>query len=160
MIYLIKSGSYSDVGIHGYFSNAEDAYAYITLYNHGKLKESKDDGWHRERYVEAVEEMHVDMGARPKLLYTFNRCFYQVFSEDCVSTSWKMTYDTAEPEHVALFDDNSSRVEARWRRCDSYYSGTSYIVTVFLTTCDPDKATKIAQDTFYQVIAQKEGLSI
>ena len=73
MIYLIKSGSYSDIGIHGYFTNEEDAYEYCELVKQ-KYLSSPAGAWHLDLYVEPVPEMQVEFPKeRLAMLYEYSR---------------------------------------------------------------------------------------
>lgn len=162
MIYLIMSGEYSSKEIHGYFTTPEDAYTYCELYNEKKLKEAQEDVWFEERRVVPVQEVQAELPERPPMVYTYRREFRpsRGYVTNDGSTSWTIyDFEDGTPYAYAPAVDESIKPGVRWVKAKALMYDY-YLVTINLTTPDPEKATKIAQDTFYQVIAQKEGLSI
>ena len=160
MIWLIKSGQYSDTEIHGYFKNAEDAYIYIATKN-SQIASA-------DYRAEAVEEMNVEYAERPRVVYTYVRDFHYTVEENTGTddawgnyiATWRMIgADSGQPDRVALATD-AKPSHARWKKRHQVGGPDYYHVEVDIYRPDPEKASKIAQDVFYQVIAEKEGLSI
>ena len=144
MIYLIKSGSYSDVEIHGYFTNEEDAYEYCELVRQKYLK-GPDHPWRTEYYVEPVPEMQVEFPKeRPNLIYEYRFNFTRY--SDAVG-KWQLS----EPYHQRPRDiypqteDHTPRIFHRRRTGLVEVTET---VTVYADFCNYDRAKKIAQDYF------------
>lgn len=163
MIWLIKSGHFSDTEIHGYFTNAEDAYAYIATKNN---PQSKDSGW--GYYVDPIEEIKLEYAKRPRVVYTYVREFHYTVEENTGAdgawgnyiATWRMIgADLSQPDRVALATD-AEPSHARWKKRHQVGGPDYYRVEVDIYHHDPEKASKIAQDVFYQVIAENEGLSI
>ncbi len=153
MIYLIKSGCFSEVEIHGYFTNPEDAYAYCARQN------NKGNTYAPYR-VEAVRHLSVNASERPALIYTYERHFDSVGDPDGNARKWEMSYAPDDPEVFVFADRGPKPNTVSWQKIEPLAAFDYYMVRVSIATPDPEKASKIAQDTFYQVIAQKEGLSI
>lgn len=167
MIWLIKSGHFSNTEIHGYFTNAEDAYTYIATKNNPK---ARDSGW--DYYVDPIEEIKLEYAKRPRVVYTYVRDFYYTVVENTgaddawgnytgnYTATWRMIgADLSQPDRVALATD-AEPSHARWKKRHKVGGPDYYHVEVDIYCPDPEKASKIAQDVFYQVIAKNEGLSI
>ena len=142
MIYLIKSGSYSDVGIHGYFTNAEDAYEYCELVKQ-KYLSSPAGAWHLDLYVEPVPEMQVEFPKeRLAMLYAYSVFFQQIVEGD--KLTWNCIGVIGAP-HV-LAGTSPKPVEWHVYRKSGLLDQVS--VKVALNPPDRDKSLKIAQDYF------------
>ena len=150
MIYLIKSGSYSDVVIHGYFTNEEDAYEYCELVKQKYLSAPKG-AWHLDLYVEAVPEMHVEFPKeRLAMLYEFSVIFSQQIDEESDKLKWECHGIIGKPHVLA---DRPQIYRHEWHI--RYTGGMKQIsVHVSLEHPDRDKALKIAQDYFAQLRAE------
>lgn len=162
MVYLIVSGEYSGKQVHGYFTRPEDAYTYCELYNEKKLKEAQDDFWFDERRVVPVREIQAELPEHPAMVYTYRREFQPSngYMTNDGTTTWTMyDFEDGMPYAFAPAADESVKSSVRWSKAKALLYDY-YRITVILTTPDPEKASKIAQDTFYQVIAENEGLSI
>lgn len=157
MVYLVMSGEYSATEIHGYFQNAEDAYDYCEAKN----SQSKNVGgiYRTEYYVEPVREIAVDFPPRPPRYYSF--MFRAVQNVD--SEKWILLDKSREPFQIQDVSD----VKTPPQRV-SYYKPKGFIgfpdpkeyrIVVTLPVWDYELADKIAQDYFYQVVANTEGLS-
>lgn len=144
MIYLIKSGHYSDTTIHGYFTNEEDAYEYCELVKQ-KYLSAPDGAWHQYLYVEPVPEMHVKFPKeRPAMLYEYSVIFSQQIGKESDKLTWQcagVLGPTAHPENGNI--PFGERYEIK---------RTAFIdkvlVHVALDHPGPNKAMKIAQDYF------------
>ena len=169
MIYLIKSGHYSDTVIHGYFADAEDAYAYCDLHNKSlhndaetRLENVDDDFfWWREFRVEAVMEIRAELPPRPEQYYFFRYEFRMRPSEGAYF--WDMSYPE-KPYKILTKDKVLGDPQHVWgwksRGLQGAPATDYYSVEVVLKKWDSELAAKIAQDYFYRVIAQRDGLSI
>lgn len=150
MIYLIKSGSYSDVEIHGYFTNEEDAYEYCELVKQ-KYLSAPDGAWHLDLYVEPVPEMQVEFPKeRLAMLYEFSVFFTQVFDEESNKMKWECLGVIGIP-HVLADRPHIYRHEWYVR-----YTGDVDQISVHVSLEHPnrEKALKIAQDYFAQLRAE------
>lgn len=150
MIYLIKSGSYSDVEIHGYFTNEEDAYEYCELVRQKYLK-GPDYPWRTEYYVETVQEMQVEFPKeRPKLIYEYQFKFTR-YSEAVWKWQLSEPYSRAPLDVYPQTEDSTPRI---FHRRHTGVVGTTETVTVCADFCDYDRARKVAQDYFAQLRAE------
>lgn len=150
MIYLIKSGSYSDVEIHGYFTNEEDAYEYCELVRQ-KYLNGPDYPWRTEYYVEPVPEMQVEFPKeRPKLIYEYQFKFTR-YSEAVGKWQFTEPYSRAPLDVYPQTEDHIPRVSHRRR---TGVVETAETVTVCADFCDYDRAKKVAQDYFAQLRAE------
>lgn len=150
MIYLIKSGSYSDVEIHGYFTNEEDAYEYRELVKQ-KYLSAPAGAWHLDLYVEPVPEMQVEFPKeRLAMLYEYSVFFNQVFDEDSNKLKWDCLGVIGSP-HVLADRPHIYRHEWHVR-----YTGVVDRISVQVSLEHPnrEKALKIAQDYFAQLRAE------
>lgn len=150
MIYLIKSGSYSDVEIHGYFTNEEDAYEYCELVRQ-KYLNGPDYPWRSEYYVEPVPEMQVEFPReRLKLIYEYRFKFTRY--SDAVG-KWQLSepYSRAPLDVYPQTEDHIPRVSHRRR---TGVVETTETVTVCADFCNYDRAKKVAQDYFAQLRAE------
>jgi len=171
MIYLIKSGHYSDTDIHGYFTNAEDAYTYCELHNQRLHKDAEDrlgsenvdEGFffHREYRVEPVREIRAELPPRPVQYYFFRYEFRRQPSEGAYR--WVMDHPE-KPWNILPKDKVMGDPQEVWgwkvRGFSGFPESYYYAVEVILKKWDTELAEKIAQDYFYQVIAQRDGLSV
>lgn len=150
MIYLIKSGSYSDVIIHGYFTNEEDAYEYCELVKQ-KYLTSPAGAWHLDLYVEPVQEMQVEFPKeRLAMLYEYSVFFNQVLDEDSDKLKWECLGVIGSPNVLA---DRPHIYRHEWYV--RYTGGVGQIsVQVSLEHPNREKAIKIAQDYFAQLRAE------
>lgn len=150
MIYLIKSGSYSDVEIHGYFTNEEDAYEYCELVRQ-KYLNGPDHPWRTEYYVEPVPEMQVEFPKeRLAMLYEYSVIFSQQIDEESDKLAWQCAGalgPTAHPENGNI--PFGERYEIKRN-----VFGNQVLVHIALDHPDPNKAMKIAQDYFAQLRAE------
>ena len=150
MIYLIKSGSYSDVGIHGYFTNEEDAYEYCELVKQ-KYLSSPAGAWHLDLYVEPVPEMQVEFPKeRLAMLYEYSVIFSQQIDEESDKLTWQCDGalgPTAHPENGNI--PFGERYEIKRN-----VFVDKVLVHVALDHPNPNKAMKIAQDYFAQLRAE------
>lgn len=149
MIYLIKSGSYSDVCIHGYFINAEDAYEYCELIKQKYMKAPSE--WWDEYYVEPVSEMQVEFPKeRPKMIYEYQFAFTR-YSE--AAGRWQFTepYSRAPLDVYPQTEDHIPSVSHRRR---TGVVAVKEVVTVCASFCNYDRAKKVAQDYFAQLRAE------
>lgn len=150
MIYLIKSGSYSDVGIHGYFTNEEDAYEYCELVRQ-KYLSSPEGAWHQDLYVESVPEMQVEFPKeRLAMLYEFSVIFSQQIDEESDKLTWQCAGTLGPTAHP----DNGNIPFGERYKIKRNVFGDQVLVHVVLQHPDRDKATKIAQDYFAQLRAE------
>ena len=150
MIYLIKSGSYSDVVIHGYFTNEEDAYEYCELVKQ-KYLSAPAGAWHLVLYVEPVQEMQVEFPKeRLAMLYEYSVIFNQVLDEDSDKLKWECLGVIGKP-HVLADRPHIYRHEGHVR-----YTGDMDQISVHVSLEHPnrEKALKIAQDYFAQLRAE------
>lgn len=149
MIYLIKSGSYSDVCIHGYFINAEDAYEYCELIKQKYMKAPSE--WWDEYYVEPVSEMQVEFPEeRPKLIYEYQFTFTR-YSEAVGKWQFTEPYSRAPLDVYPQTEDHIPSVSHRRR---TGVVKTTETVTVCASFCNYDRAKKVAQDYFAQLRAE------
>ena len=150
MIYLIKSGSYSDVEIHGYFTNEEDAYEYCELARQKYLK-APYYPWRSNYYVEPVPEMQVEFPKeRLAMLYEYSVIFSQQIDEESDKLTWQCAGalgPTAHPENGNI--PLGERYEIKRN-----VFGDRVLVHVALDHPDPNKAMKVAQDYFAQLRAE------
>ena len=161
MIFLIKSGQYSDTVIHGYFTNAEDAYTYCALKNKGILKKEDDDWWYGGVRVEPIEEIKVEFPQqRPRMVYEYTGRFSKSLNDDLNGVRWVMEYFDDEPKAYPWEDQKSNPVVCKWRKQTNYLGTTSFFVSVNIDKPDSERAKKHMQDCFYQIIAKKEGISV
>lgn len=148
MIYLIKSGSYSDVEINGYFTNEEDAYEYCELVRQ-KYLNGPDYPWRTEYYVEPVQEMQVDFPKeRLAMLFAYSVFFQQIAEGD--KLTWNSIGVIGAPNVLA--DTSPKPVEWHVYRKSDLLDQVS--IKVALNHPDRDKALKIAQDYFAQLRAE------
>lgn len=150
MIYLIKSGHYSDVEIHGYFTNEEDAYEYCELVRQKYLK-APSGAWREEFYVEPVQEMQVEFPKeRLSMLYEYSVIFSQQIDEE----SDKLTWQCAEVLGPTAHPENGNIPFGERYEIKRNVFGDQVLVHVALDRPDPNKAMKIAQDYFAQLRAE------
>lgn len=150
MIYLIKSGSYSDVEIHGYFTNEEDAYEYCELVKQ-KYLSAPSYAWRMDLYVEPVQEMQVDFPKeRLKLIYEYQFTFTR-YSE--AVGKWQFTEPYSREPHDVYPQtyDNQPRI---FHYRHTGVVETTETITVCAGFCNYDRAKKIAQDYFAQLRAE------
>ena len=149
MIYLIKSGSYSAVATHGYFTNADDAYAYCALVNKKQIR--ADDWYSGNYYVEPCDEISVEFPKeRPKFIYEY-RFFFRRKSE--VIGRWRFIEPySKEPRDVyPQSEDHNPRI-SHYRRAGVLE--TEETITVYADFCNYDRAKKAAQDYFAFLLAE------
>ena len=165
MIYLIKSGQYSDTEIHGYFTDAEDAYVYCDLHNkrlhndaEERLENVDDDFFfHRKFYVEPIREIRAELPPRPPQYYFFRFEFHNRASGG--GFLWVMNHPD-KPWKISNKDQVLDDPTEVWGwKCRGLVEDF-YKVEVILKKWDSELAAKIAQDYFYQIIAKQENLSI
>lgn len=150
MIYLIKSGSYSDVEIHGYFTNEEDAYEYCELVKQ-KYLSAPAGAWHLDLYVEPVPEMQVEFPKeRLAMLYEFSVIFSQLIDEE----SDKLTWQCAGALGPTAHHDNGNIPFGERYKINRSVFGDQVLVHVVLQHPGRDNAIKIAQDYFAQFRAE------
>lgn len=150
MIYLIKSGSYSDVEIHGYFTNEEDAYEYCELVKQ-KYLSAPAGAWHLDLYVEPVPEMQVEFPKeRLSMLYQYTVVFNQVLDVDSNKLKWDCLGVIGSP-HVLADRPHLYRHEWHMQK-----TGILDSISVYVSLEHPnrEKALKIAQDYFAQLRAE------
>lgn len=148
MIYLIKSGEYSDVEIHGYFTNEEDAYEYCELVKQ-KYLSAPEGAWHQDLYVESVPEMQVKFPKeRLAMLYVYSVFFQQIVEWD--KLTWKCIGVIGACHGTS--DTSPKPVEWHVYRKSGLLDQVS--VKVALNHPDREKALKIAQDYFAQLRAE------
>lgn len=148
MIYLIKSGSYSDVGIHGYFTNEEDAYEYCELVRQ-KYLSAPEGAWHQDLYVEPVPEMQVKFPKeRLAMLYVYSVFFQQIVEWD------KLTWQCIGVIGACHGTSDTSLKPVEWHVYRKSDLLDQVSVNVALNHPDRDKALKIAQDYFAQLRAE------
>ena len=141
MIYLVMYGFYSDWGIDGYFTNADDAYAYCEE----KRRQGQDD-----YHVEVVREISAEYsGERPKIFYEYRFMCQEVLLKDLSKTEWRFlnTEDNGPDEfHLSTPSDVE---KIYWKKPVTDYLGLRQI-TIVVKTEIPDfkRALKIAQDYF------------
>lgn len=150
MIYLIKSGSYSDVEIHGYFTNEEDAYEYCELVKQ-KYLSAPAGAWHLDLYVEPVPEMQVEFPKeRLSMLYQYTVVFNQMLDVDSNKLKWDCLGVIGSPHVLA---DRPHLYRHEWHMAKT---GILDSISVYVSLEHPDreKALKIAQDYFAQLRAE------
>ena len=150
MIYLIKSGEYSGVEIHGYFTNGEDAYEYCELVRQ-KYLNGPGYPWRTEYYVEPVPEMQVGFPKeRPKLIYEYK---FRFTRDSGAVGKWQLSepYPNGPRDIYPQTEDHIPRV-FHIRRTGIVE--TTETVTVCASFCNYDRAKKIAQDYFAQLRAE------
>lgn len=150
MIYLIKSGSYSDVEIHGYFTNEEDAYEYCELVKQ-KYLNGPDHSWRTEYYVEPMQEMQVDFPKeRPKLIYEYQFAFTR-YSE--AVGKWQFT-EPFSPDPHRVYPQTEDYTPRIFHRRRIGFVEVQEVVTVCADFCNYERAKKVAQDYFAQLRAE------
>lgn len=141
MVYAIVSGTYSDTTYHGYFIKPEDAYYYCMVMN-------QHSGWDGDYYVDILDEMELDYDPEREIGFQYNVRATKTYCEN----EWQFTCNE--------FDISCTEIAERNRISDveEGYTWESYMITVFLTKYDPEKAKKIAQDMLYKKLSEEEGL--
>ncbi len=140
IIYLITSGEYSDYGVEGWFDNEEEAKIYCDVKNATDTYETY--------CVEELEKINITTKYNEDYK-KIKTCYDVIFRN--FNCSWKVdsirenTY-IGDKKEISLSGiiDNVIRNNGFYR--------------VSVTTDNADKAEKIAQDYFYQKLAEKKGL--
>lgn len=150
MIYLIKSGEYSNVAIHGYFTNEEDAYLYCELVRQ-KYLNGPDYPWRSNYYVEDVPEMQVEFPKERLKLICEYRFTFTRYSE--AVGKWRFTepYFRKPRDVYPQTDDHQPRI---FHNRHTGVVETTETITVCADFCNYDRAKKIAQDYFAQLRAE------
>lgn len=131
-IYLIVSGEYSDYGVHGFFTDKTKAEKYCALKN--SLDKCYD--------IYSVEECgnlqkgFIESGIEVKYEHTFYVDQHGIFRD------WPW-FD------IVIRSKGTNRIK---RRDDGY------IIYVYLSEANRDKALKIAQDMYTKFKAEQSGI--
>ena len=132
MIYLIKTGEYSDTTIHGYFSVQEDAVVYCYIRNNQEHRTEE----YEKYYVDSVEELTVDFQKRPPLYYKF---YYDYTQTE--NSGWEL-----EPQGCSCFVDTGDPLENTRHFKYNKYGILAYHVVVSIKCKQPEVAYRLAMD--------------
>lgn len=153
MIYLIKSGQFSDTEIHGYFTSEEDAYTYCAMVNRGMVHDAFTRGWGKV-YVESVQEITTSLPKHlHQMVYEYHAEFAECLTDDTESLHWSMTYFCEEPNAYLWISKNMEQEKFQYELYKTY-TQRKCDMKIRLDHPDAEKAKQIAQEYFDTVVSK------